>query len=141
MAFHAPAPGVVGGGIPKNAEEIEFRIANDGGAGADFHVMEDLFEAHDCGGFDVAAVAKAGAEKRLSEVTLGGVHFFEGEAAPFSRNEMPVKPLLIFEIERGFGFLFGLERVEEVLSGFGHFLGGTVSLCGLNAEWRQRERK
>ena len=78
-----------------------------------FENSQDVFQAHDGYGLDVAGLTKSGTEERTRQVLLIGRHFANRQALPLFRNEMPVHALIVVEFETGFGPLTGVERGQE----------------------------
>src|ERR1044071_5418755 len=119
MSFHSPAPGAVAR-CAEDREEIKIGVAVRRFV---FEVIKDLLETHDGGGFHIAALAQSGAEQRMSEQALGRVHILYGKAFARFRNEMPIKPLRVFEFKNSLGPQFRCESGQEIVGCLAHLLG------------------
>jgi hypothetical protein len=65
-----PSPGALGVGLAENAHVIQLGIPRELAVGA-LHFLEDLFQAHDGGGFDETALAQTGIQQAVGEMPLG----------------------------------------------------------------------
>ena len=70
-----------------------------GGVGGAFELVEDLLEAHDRRGQDLAPAAQSGIQQGMGEKLLLGSHLPHCDPLALARNEVPVFALLVGELE------------------------------------------
>src|SRR5262245_47961631 len=131
MALDAPAPWGLGRRRPEEREIIKFRIAREAAA-RPFQLRQDRLEAHDRRGFLIAGRAETRFQKLHRQLALILVELFERDSLAVARDEVPVESLLVAEFETRFRLLFGRERNDKFVCGFGHHGGGTHSRHAVN---------
>jgi len=130
VAFDAIAPGAVLRWGAEDGEEVLFGVAAAGGVL--FELPENVFEAHDAGGLDVALLREAGAEERVGEGALFVAHLFERQALADLRDKVPVEPFVVFKGEDRLAALFGGQGGEKRRGGVGHDAGRLRTVSGGN---------
>src|SRR6516225_232839 len=99
MSFHAPSPGTLSLWISEQAEVVKLGVANRTTPFLD--IAQDVFQAHYRGGFCESLLIKVAAEQRVGKLPTGLVQVLEGNPLAGPWNIVPVKPLVVFELESG----------------------------------------
>ena len=138
VPLEAPAPGLVAG-FAEDGGEVELRVAPAVGADVDAEPppaprllrIEDVLQAHDDGGGDVARLAQAGGGEAVGGLLLQGRHGEERQALAGHGRVVPVAALVVIrQRTQDARTLLGLELGKEGARGGGHAGGGLGRVRG-----------
>src|SRR5687767_336836 len=113
MTLDAPAPWLVSAGLAENRHEIELGVACRARSGL-FEFGENRFQTHDRNGFPVSAMTQSRSEERVREEPLFLGHFLDRQSLSRARNEMPVGPFGVLELENTLRLRVCAQRVEVI---------------------------
>src|SRR5437762_2900706 len=65
-------------------------------------------------------MAQRRGQQRVREMPLRGGHFRERKSVASFGNEMPIDALVAFQLEHGFGLLFGRQGRQKIVGRLGH---------------------
>ena len=135
VSFEAPAPGALGVGRSEDADVVEFWITGKTSA-RPLEFLKNLLKAHNGDGLGKAPIAQSALEQRQGQMSLGGLECSEGDALAILGDEVPILPLVGFELEGRNGFLLIIQSRKEVFRRIRHLRFGRC----VNVECGQESR-
>src|SRR6185295_8529418 len=102
-----------------------------------------ILKAHDRRRLGVTALTQPRGEKRVRKALLRRRHFLERKPFAFSRNEMPVEPLVVLELISRLAFLFRRQGGEKIPGSISHVFRRSVRADGWSGKkrYKQQSRK
>lgn len=135
VSFEAPAPSALGVGRSEDADVVEFWITGKTSV-RPLEFLKNLLKAHNSDGLGKAPIAQSALEQRQGQMSLGGLECSEGDALAILGDEVPILPLVGFELEGRNGFLLIIQSRKEVFRRIRHLRFGRC----VNVECGQESR-